>query len=220
MLTHLLACKCNAGGKVCDLAYGKFMCNPILQEDEYEWFKGFADFRLLLLPHLKLGDKILIVGCGNSLLPMDLWREGFRDITSVDLSPAVIQKMATRAGAEVRPQFFLQISVVFADPTGLERYCRTLPYTHTCALGHLLVVLHLSCHLISGKQKAVNFAQGMDSLKWQVADMLDLSFEAGTFDAVIEKGTMDVLFVDNDSPWDPNPEVRSRVLTMLDETHR
>lgn len=62
--------------------------------------------------------------------------------------------------------------------------------------------------------------QGVDSLKWQVADMLSLPFQADTFDAVIEKGTMDVLFVDNDSPWDPNPEVRSRVLTMLDETHR
>ena len=60
----------------------------------------------------------------------------------------------------------------------------------------------------------------MTSLKWQVADMLSMPFPAGAFDAIIEKGTMDVLFVDNDSPWDPNPEVRSRVLTMLDETHR
>ncbi len=62
--------------------------------------------------------------------------------------------------------------------------------------------------------------QGMDSLKWQVADMLSLPFQAEDFDAVIEKGTMDVLFVDNDSPWDPKPEVQSRVLQMLDETHR
>ncbi len=76
--------------------------NCVLQEDEYEWFKAFAEFRHLLLPHLKPGDKILILGCGNSLLPMDLWREGFREITSVDLSPAVIRKMAARAEAAVR----------------------------------------------------------------------------------------------------------------------
>lgn len=62
--------------------------------------------------------------------------------------------------------------------------------------------------------------QGMASLKWQVADMLSLPFQADAFDAVIEKGTMDVLFVDNDSPWDPNPDVRQRVSTMLSETHR
>ena len=79
------------------------LCISFLQEDEYEWFKAFAEFRHLLLPHLKPGDKILILGCGNSLLPMDLWREGFRDITSVDLSPAVIHKMAARAEAAVRP---------------------------------------------------------------------------------------------------------------------
>lgn len=50
--------------------------------------------------------------------------------------------------------------------------------------------------------------------------MLELPFGAGAFDAVIEKGTMDVLFVDNDSPWEPRPEVCARVKRMLDETHR
>ena len=73
----------------------------LTQEDEYEWFKGFAEFRHLVLPHLLKSDRILIVGCGNSLMPMDLWREGFRDVTSVDLSQAVISRMASRAAAMV-----------------------------------------------------------------------------------------------------------------------
>ena len=78
-----------------------------LQEEEYEWFKGWSEFRHLLLPHLQPSDRILIVGCGNSLLPIDLWREGFRDVTSVDLSPAAIDKMASRSTAEVefKPTF-------------------------------------------------------------------------------------------------------------------
>ena len=63
--------------------------------------------------------------------------------------------------------------------------------------------------------------QGMDGLKWLVADMLNLqAFQSSAFDAVIEKGTMDVLFVDNDSPWNPSTEVRDRVSRMLDEVHR
>ena len=37
----------------------------------------------------------------------------------------------------------------------------------------------------------------MESLKWQVADMLGLPFQAEAFGAVIEKGTMDALFVSN-----------------------
>lgn len=50
--------------------------------------------------------------------------------------------------------------------------------------------------------------------------MLELPFEAASFDAVVEKGTMDVLFVDNDSSWDPRPEVRERVTRFLDGVHR
>ena len=74
--------------------------------------------------------------------------------------------------------------------------------------------------MVWGPAQSIALVQDMRSLEWQVADMLSLPFQRGIFDAVIEKGTMDVLFVDNESPWDPTPEVRSRVLTMLDETHR
>ena len=70
-------------------------------------------------------------------------------------------------------------------------------------------------------QSVLSGVQGMDGLKWLVGDMLDLQvFQSGAFNAVIEKGTMDVLFVDNDSPWDPSTAVRDRVFRMLDEVHR
>lgn len=62
--------------------------------------------------------------------------------------------------------------------------------------------------------------EGAHSLKWEVADMLALPFGDAEFDKVLEKGTMDVLFVDNDSPWDPKPAVVQRVHRMLAETHR
>ncbi len=50
--------------------------------------------------------------------------------------------------------------------------------------------------------------------------MLDLPFANHMFDVVIEKGTMDVLFVDNDQPFDPRVAVKERVFQMLHETHR
>ena len=68
-----------------------------------------------------------------------------------------------------------------------------------------------------GEQAA---AGGMHSLRWQVADMLALPFAAQSFDVVLEKGSMDVLFVDNDSPWQPKAEVCKRVHCMLAEAHR
>ena len=50
--------------------------------------------------------------------------------------------------------------------------------------------------------------------------MLALPFANGQFDVIIEKATMDVLFVKNDSPFDPKEEVKLRVYKMLEETYR
>lgn len=80
--------------------------------------------------------------------------------------------------------------------------------------------------LFSGVQAVIDRMQnkariaGMYSLKWEVANILALPFGEASFDVVIEKGTMDVLFVDNDSPWQPKPHVCARVHQMLEETHR
>uniref|UniRef100_A0A0E0F6I9 Methyltransferase domain-containing protein n=1 Tax=Oryza meridionalis TaxID=40149 RepID=A0A0E0F6I9_9ORYZ len=54
--------------------------------------------------------------------------------------------------------------------------------------------------------------QGTEGVEVVVADMLDLPFERESFDLVIEKGTMDVLFVDSGDPWNPNP-------TTVDNPH-
>ena len=71
-----------------------------------------------------------IVGCGNSALAADLFRDGYTDITSTDLSPCCIQLMSERAKMA---------------------------------------------------------GSGLEQIKWQVADMLNLPFSDGSFDVVIEK---------------------------------
>ncbi|KAJ4914222.1 S-adenosyl-L-methionine-dependent methyltransferases superfamily protein [Raphanus sativus] len=50
--------------------------------------------------------------------------------------------------------------------------------------------------------------------------MLDLPFDTDCFDVVIEKGTMDVLFVDAGDPWNPRQETVSKVMATLDGVHR
>ncbi|KAJ3675662.1 hypothetical protein LUZ60_004704 [Juncus effusus] len=62
--------------------------------------------------------------------------------------------------------------------------------------------------------------KGISGIKVLVADMLDLPFEHETFDLVIEKGTMDVLFVDSGDPWNPNIENVNKVMKMLEEIHK
>ncbi|XP_010243292.1 PREDICTED: endothelin-converting enzyme 2 isoform X2 [Nelumbo nucifera] len=63
-------------------------------------------------------------------------------------------------------------------------------------------------------------SKGYIDIKVLEADMLDLPFGNSCFDVVIEKGTMDVLFVDSGDPWNPRPTTVSKVLAMLEGVHR
>jgi SAM-dependent methyltransferase len=72
-------------------------------EEQYDWLLGFSQLRSVLLPLLEFSDKILILGCGNSSLSADLYDEGFTNITNIDFSSVVIDRMRAR-NSENRPQ--------------------------------------------------------------------------------------------------------------------
>ncbi|CAI5995892.1 unnamed protein product [Closterium sp. NIES-65] len=57
-------------------------------------------------------------------------------------------------------------------------------------------------------------------ITWAVADMMALPFPDAAFDVVLEKGVLDVLFVDSDSPWHVPPPTVQRVHTALSQAHR
>ncbi|CAI9104452.1 OLC1v1003121C1 [Oldenlandia corymbosa var. corymbosa] len=63
-------------------------------------------------------------------------------------------------------------------------------------------------------------SKGYKEIKVLEADMLDLPFGDECFDVVIEKGTMDVLFVDSGDPWNPRSETVNNVMAMLRQVHR
>lgn len=131
------------------------------QEEHYEWFKDYSHFRHIVLQHIKPLSSVLELGCGNSQLCEELYRDGITELTCIDLSPIAVEKMKQR--------------------------------------------------LINKGYKEINVLE---------ADMLDLPFEDGCFDVVIEKGTMDVLFVDSGDPWNPHPATVEKVMKMLHEIHR
>ncbi|KAJ6827183.1 methyltransferase-like protein 13 isoform X1 [Iris pallida] len=62
--------------------------------------------------------------------------------------------------------------------------------------------------------------RGLADIRVMEADMLDLPFADECFDVVIEKGTMDVLFVDSGDPWNPHSATVSKVMKMLEGIHR
>lgn len=63
-------------------------------------------------------------------------------------------------------------------------------------------------------------SKGYAEIKVLEADMLDLPFTNECFDVVIEKGTMDVLFVDSGDPWNLEAATVSKVMAMLENIHR
>ncbi|CAK9142608.1 unnamed protein product [Ilex paraguariensis] len=70
------------------------------------------------------------------------------------------------------------------------------------------------------KMKKRLLSKGYEEIEVLEADMLDLPFSDECFDVVIEKGTMDVLFVDSGDPWNPQPETVNKVNRMLQGVHR
>lgn len=131
------------------------------EEEHYEWFKDYTHFRHLILQHIRQNSSVLEVGCGNSQLSDEMYKDGIKNITCTDLSPIAVDKVQKRLSSK-----------------------------------------------------------GYKEIKAMVADMLDLPFGDETFDVVIEKGTMDVLFVDSGDPWNPIPVTISKVKAMLRGIHR
>ncbi|KAL0356752.1 UNVERIFIED_CONTAM: putative E3 ubiquitin-protein ligase ARI1 [Sesamum calycinum] len=131
------------------------------QEEHYEWFKDYSHFRHLILQYIKPNSAVLEVGCGNSQLSEELYRDGITELTCIDLSSIAVEKMKQRL-----------------------------------------------------------LSKGYKEIKVLEADMLDLPFGDECFDVVVEKGTMDVLFVDSGDPWNPEPATVSKVMAMLEGVHR
>lgn len=131
------------------------------REEHYEWLKDYSHFRHLIQQHVKPNSSVLELGCGNSQLCEELYRDGITDITCIDLSAVAVEKMQKRL-----------------------------------------------------------LSKGYREIKVLEADMLDLPFTNECFDLVIEKGTMDVLFVDSGDPWNPRSETVNNVMRMLRGVHQ
>ncbi|XP_061493455.1 EEF1A lysine methyltransferase 4 [Rhineura floridana] len=124
-----------------------------------EWFGGLECFRQQLEVELNPGDRILVLGCGNSALSYDLFQLGYTNITSIDYSEACIAHMQAH-------------------------------YAH-CS-----------------------------SLHWAVMDARALTFVDGSFDVVLEKGTLDSLMVEETDPWNVSHEARMLLDQVLTEVSR
>ena len=106
----------------------------IKQSDQtFDWLEDYDSLRQLITQHINLDSKILIIGCGNSLLSEEMYNDGFHNIINIDISPVVINQMKKRSN--------------------------------------------------------INFP----NMKWYVMNVLNMEFDPNTFDAVIDKSTLDTI---------------------------
>ncbi|KAK8623961.1 hypothetical protein V6N13_065320 [Hibiscus sabdariffa] len=118
--------------------------------DWYQKYPALAPLIHLYVPHRH--QRVLVVGCGNSVFSEDMVNDGYEDVVNVDISSVVIDAMQAK---------------------------------------------------YSNRQQ----------LKYIKLDVRDMSpFQGGSFDAVIDKGTLDSILCGNNS--------RQNAAQMLDEVWR
>jgi len=62
----------------------------------FDWLQDYKSLKSILEKVCTKTSKILMLGCGNSLLSEDMYNDGYKDIYNIDISDAVIQQMKER----------------------------------------------------------------------------------------------------------------------------
>ncbi|KAI8141340.1 S-adenosyl-L-methionine-dependent methyltransferase [Fennellomyces sp. T-0311] len=63
----------------------------------FDWFKTYDELKPLLREQIPNKEaSILMLGCGNSTLGEDMYKDGYKNITNIDYSKTVIENMRTR----------------------------------------------------------------------------------------------------------------------------
>uniref|UniRef100_A0A3P9MVC8 eEF1A lysine and N-terminal methyltransferase n=1 Tax=Poecilia reticulata TaxID=8081 RepID=A0A3P9MVC8_POERE len=71
-------------------------------ERAFEWYGDYNKLCGVLHKYIKVQDKVLVVGCGNSELSEQLYDVGYKHLTNIDISETVVAHMNQR-NAERRP---------------------------------------------------------------------------------------------------------------------
>ena len=65
----------------------------------FDWLESYESLSPLIKPVWPPDSKILILGCGNAELSEDLYKDGYRHISNIDISATVIAQMKERNAA-------------------------------------------------------------------------------------------------------------------------
>jgi ubiquinone/menaquinone biosynthesis C-methylase UbiE len=89
------------------------------QNGTFEWYRPWGYFSSTVLPFLDQKDRCLNIGCGNSQMSLDLVKDGFIKVVSIDISQVVIDKMKEMFSENDRVEW-------------IQGDCMKLPFENDC----------------------------------------------------------------------------------------
>ena len=82
----------------------------------YDWLADFSVLRDFVQEVCTRESRILMLGCGNSLLSEEMYDAGFCNIDNIDISPVVIEQMEARNHERLDMRYFVM------DATDLSQF--------------------------------------------------------------------------------------------------
>lgn len=65
-------------------------------DKSFDWLEDFYSLQPLLEKYISKQDRILMLGCGNSVLSQEMYDNGYTNIVNIDISGVVIDQMKQR----------------------------------------------------------------------------------------------------------------------------
>ncbi|XP_062584917.1 eEF1A lysine and N-terminal methyltransferase-like [Saccostrea cucullata] len=81
----------------------------------FEWYGEYPELCGVLHKYVKTSDKILVIGCGNSVLSENLYDVGHHDITNIDISDVVVRQMIDRNKAQRPDMKYIKMDALNMD---------------------------------------------------------------------------------------------------------
>jgi ubiquinone/menaquinone biosynthesis C-methylase UbiE len=85
-------------------------------EEDFDWFFEWNTLGKTIAQFYTPSDRVLIIGCGNSVMPRDMLDTGFPLIGNIDLSTNIISQLKERYKNEPRLQWFAMNCAQLAFP--------------------------------------------------------------------------------------------------------
>jgi RAT1-interacting protein len=68
----------------------------------FDWYMAWDRLSREIQGHYSGSDRVLVIGCGNSMIPIDMLSAGFPEIVSIDISETVISRLKEKYVEENR----------------------------------------------------------------------------------------------------------------------